>query len=111
MYRVRATYLPRDDMKFDYDYYFREHVALAQRQTSGKLNIVKIEVETEEELLLESGDKCSPLVFIIHLETLQDVDKLRQFFQSPDIVALQEDVPKYTNCELKWTVSKLHEIG
>ena len=61
MYRVRATYLPRDDMQFDYEYYFREHVALAQKQTSGKLNIVKIEVETEEELLFESGGQVFTL--------------------------------------------------
>lgn len=111
MYRIRATYLPRDDMKFDHEYYFREHVALAQKQTAGKVNIKKIEVESEEELLLETGDKCSPLVFILHLETLKDVEQFRQFFQTPDIVPLFEDVPKYTNCEIKWTVSKLHEVG
>ncbi len=111
MYTVRATYLPREDMEFDLDYYFREHVKLAKTQTEGKINFAKIEVETEAEVLQEPGAKRSPCVFVVHLETLEEVEKMRHFFETPDVLPLAEDVAKYTNCDIEWTVAKLHEVG
>jgi len=111
MYTVRATYLPRDDMEFDLDYYFREHVRLAKSQTAGKIDFKKIEVETGAEVLQQPGEKRSPCVFVVYLETLEEVEKFRKFFETPDVVPLAEDVPKYTNCDIEWTVAEVHEVG
>ena len=111
MYTVRATYLPRDDMKFDFDYYFREHVKLAKQQTAGKIDFKRIEIESDAEVLQEPGAKRSPCVFVVYLETLEEVDRFRRFFESPDVIPLAEDVPNYTNCELEWTVARVHAVA
>ena len=35
MYSIRATYIPREDMSFDRDYYVKHHIPLAQKQLAG----------------------------------------------------------------------------
>ena len=109
MYKVRATYLRDAQSWFDLDYYFREHVPLAQRSTAGKLNIHRIEVETDETLLLEPATQRSPCVFCLYFETLEDVEAFRRFLQGPDTDALREDVAHYTNCALEWTVCEVKD--
>lgn len=110
MYKVRATYLPREDMHFDLDYYFKVHVPLSKQQAEGKINIVKIDVESSAELLLEPGVKTSPCVFSIYFNNREDVEQFRKFMRGPGVDAMREDVPKYTNCDLEWTVCEVQEV-
>jgi uncharacterized protein (TIGR02118 family) len=110
MYRIRATYLPRPDLVFDLAYYFRVHVPLAQKTTAGKLKIRRMEVESRAESLLEPGSGGAPCVLCIDLETLDDVAAFRRLLQSDAVQALREDVPRYTNCALEWTVSEVRGV-
>ena len=110
MYKVRATYLPRPDMTFDLEYYFRVHVPLAGSQTAGKLNIRRIDVETGATSLLDPGQKGTPCVFCVYFDTEADVERFRKFLRSEQVEPLRDDVPNYTNCELEWTVAKVHEV-
>ena len=110
MYKVRATYLPRDGMHFDMSYYLREHVALARAKTSGKLNISRIEVEVNTTLLMEPGTLRTPCVFCLYFADHEDVESFRRFLDSPDTDALREDVPRYTNCEMEWSVCEVLEV-
>jgi uncharacterized protein (TIGR02118 family) len=110
MYKVRATYLPRKDMRFDMDYYLREHVPLAKARTAGKLNISRIEVEAGATLLMEPGERCSPCVFCLYFASREDVEAFRHFLNSTDTELLRQDVPRYTNCELEWTVCEVNEV-
>jgi hypothetical protein len=110
MYKVRATYLWRPGMVFDLDYYFRVHVPLAQAQTRGRVNIRRIEVESETTLLLDRGVTRSPCAFSMYFDTAEDVARYLAFFRSDGVAPLRDDVPNYTNCELEWTVSKVHDV-
>jgi len=110
MYKVRATYLPRDDMEFDLDYYFRVHVPLAQATSAGKLDIVKMDVETDATVLLSPESRETPCVLSLYFETAEDVEVFRRFLSSDQVDSLRDDVAQYTNCELQWTVAKLHEV-
>lgn len=110
MYKIRATYLPRDEMTFDRDYYFRVHVPLAKAQAEGRIAIRKIEVETGAELLLEPGEKRSPCAFCLYFDTRDDVERFRRFLVGPATRPMREDVPRYTNCELEWTVCEVTQV-
>lgn len=107
MYKIRATYLPRDDMKFDLEYYFRVHVPLAAANMDPRIAVHKVEVESNAEFLLEPGRKATPCVFTVYLDDKRDVDRFREFLQSDGVTPMREDVPKYTNCELEWTVCEV----
>jgi hypothetical protein len=110
MYKVRATYVPRDGMRFDLDYYFRVHVPLARRQAAGKLRILKIEVETGAVPLMQPDARLSPCVFCIYLRDRDDVEAFRRFLTSADTDPMRRDVPAYTNCDLEWAVCEVHEV-
>lgn len=110
MYKVRATYLPRADMTFDIEYYFRVHVPLSVSQTAGKLNILKIDVETDAALLLDASSKRTPCVFSVYFESAADVEQFRRFLTSDAVAPMRDDVSNYTNCDLEWTVTKVHEV-
>jgi hypothetical protein len=110
MYKVRATYLPREGTWFDMDYYLREHVPLARAQTEGRLNIARIEVEAGTSLLMEPAEARSPCVFSLYFASPEDVEAFRRFLTSADTEPLRRDVPRYTNCELEWTVCEVIEV-
>lgn len=109
MYRIRATYLPRPDMVFDLEYYFRVHVPLARETTAGKINIRRMEVEVHSGLLLDPARQGAPCVLCIDLESEEDVAAFSRLLQSDAVQALREDVPRYTNCALEWTVSGIRD--
>lgn len=110
MFKVRATYLPRSDMRFDLDHYFRVHVPLAKAQADGRVNVRKIDVETGATLLLDPEVQRAPCVFSIYFDTAEDVEAFRRFLLSPATAPMREDVPKYTNCELEWTVCEVTDV-
>lgn len=109
MYKIKATYLPRPDMSFDLDYYFRVHVPLSQAHMDPGIAVHKIEVESKAESLLKPGSKSTPCVFSVYLKTREDVDRFREFLQSDGVAPMRDDVPKYTNCEIEWTVCEVAE--
>lgn len=110
MYKIRATYLPRADMTFDMTYYLREHVALARKQTAGRVAIRRMEVEMDTTPLPGTGPAQSPCVFSVYLDTRADVEAFRRFLQSDAVEPLREDVARYTNCELEWTLCEVREV-
>lgn len=110
MYKVKATYLPRENMRFDLDYYFKTHVPLAKENSSDKLNIVRIDVESEAELLLDPDTKCTPCVFSIYFNNKEDVETFRNVMRSSAIEPMRKDVEQYTNCEIEWTVCEVQEV-
>jgi hypothetical protein len=110
MFKVRASYLPRADGWFDLDYYLREHVRLARQQTDGRLDILRIEVESHSTALLDPALKLAPCVFCLYFREHADVDAFRAFLSSPAVEPLRADVPRYTNCELEWTVCEVREV-
>ena len=109
MYRIRATYLPCESMKFDREYYLENHVALAHQQLAGKVQAKKIDVEFNVVSLFNQELVKSPCIFNLYVETSDDVAAFQAFMQSEAVQVLKEDVAKYTNCELEWTVSELVE--
>ncbi|MEX2124210.1 MAG: EthD family reductase [Woeseia sp.] len=109
MFKIRGTYLPKPGMHFDLDYYFRVHVPLAQQQTAGRLRIQKVEVETHTAPLLGPDEPSTPCVFCVYLPEKEDLESFRQFLTSPHADPLKEDVIRYTNCDLQWTVCQVHE--
>ena len=109
MFKIRATYLPRQDMVFDLDYYFRVHVPLAAAHLDPGIAVQKIEVESDAEFLLEPGRKATPCAFTVYLPDRKTVDRFREFLQSDGVAPMKADVPKYTNCELEWTVCEVTE--
>lgn len=110
MFKVRATYLPRADMHFDLEYYLRVHVPLAKAQGRGRLDIRRIEVEAGAVLLDDPSARRAPCVFCLYFDTARDVEAFRQFMSGPHVEPMRADVPRYTNCELEWTVCEVHEL-
>ncbi len=110
MYKIRATYLPRAGMQFDLDYYFRVHVPLARETTAGRINIRSMEVESGAVLLTDPSSTRSPCVLSLCFDSLDDVDAFRRLLLSDGVEALRADVPRYTNCELEWTLSSVQEV-
>lgn len=97
-------------MEFDFEYYFRVHVPLAKSQATGKLDILRIEVETRSELLMDPGVKGTPCVFCVYFKSREDVDTFRNFMMSAAVQPMRDDVAKYTNCELEWSVCEVREV-
>ncbi len=111
MYKVRATYLWREDMRFDFDHYFRVHVPLARRQHAlGGLQVLRMEIETGATSLLDPAQGRSPLAYSLYFRTLDDIEAFRRYMQSPLTEPLKADVGRYTNCALEWTVSEVREL-
>jgi uncharacterized protein (TIGR02118 family) len=110
MYRIRATYLPRAGMEFDLDYYFRVHVPLAQQVTAGRVNIRSMEVESNAVLLTDPTSKRAACVLSLTFDSLEEVEAFRRLLLSRDVDALRADVPRYTNCDLEWTLSEVRDV-
>jgi hypothetical protein len=49
----------------------------------------------------------SPCVFVLYVETREDVEAFREFRRSSEVVPLREDIEKYSNCASEWTVAKV----
>jgi uncharacterized protein (TIGR02118 family) len=109
-YRIRATYLPRAEMRFDLEYYFRVHVPLARQTTAGRVNIRSMAVESNAVLLTDPSAKRAPCVLSLTFDSPEDVDAFRRLLLSQDVNALCADVPRYTNCDLEWTLSEVRDV-
>jgi hypothetical protein len=107
MYSIRATYIPREDMHFDRDYYIKHHIPLAQKQLAGRVPYLQMHAEFDMRVLMEEEDLRSPCVFVLFVETRQDVEAFREFRRSPEVVPLRKDIEKYTNCVPEWTVAEV----
>ena len=107
MYSIRATYIPREDMHFDRDYYIKHHIPLAQKQLAGRVRYLQMHAEFDMRVLMEEEDLRSPCVFVLYVETREDVEAFREFRRSSEVVPLREDIEKYTNCIPEWTVAEV----
>jgi hypothetical protein len=56
MYSIRATYIPRENMRFDRDYYLENHIPLAQRQLAGRVRYLQMHAEFDMHVLLDGVD-------------------------------------------------------
>lgn len=112
MFRVSATYFPQDDMFFDADHYENVHIPLAAHQMK-KAGVVYegIEVVFDEKLIEGDNATVSPCVFSVYFNSLNEVKKFQAFRNSPDVEPLRDDLPKYTNCSNRWTVSRVVRAG
>ena len=109
MYVIRATYLPRDGMHFDADYYMRVHMPLARRLLGGRVNFVKMHAEFDMRVLMDGAELRSPCIFVLYVDSAADVEAFRRFRSGPQVEPLKLDVPKYTNCKSEWTVARVME--
>ena len=107
MYSIRATYIPREDMHFDRDYYIKHHIPLAQKQLAGRVRYLQMHAEFDMRVLTEEEDLRSPCVFVLYVETKEDVEAFREFRLGSEVVPLREDIEKYTNCVPEWTVAEV----
>ena len=107
MYVIRATYIPRNDIHFDRDYYLKNHIPLAKRLIDGRVNYLQIQAEFDMRDLMQGDELQSPCVMNLLVETEEDVDNFRAFMVSEDVVPLGEDVKNYTNCDVEWTVAEV----
>ena len=107
MYSIRATYIPREDMHFDRDYYIKHHIPLAQKQLAGRVRYLQMHAEFDMRVLMEEEDLRSPCVFVLSVQTREDVEAFREFRRSSEVVPLREDIEKYTNCVPEWTVAEV----
>ncbi|MDE0755777.1 MAG: hypothetical protein OSB26_14120 [Woeseiaceae bacterium] len=107
MYSIRATYIPRENMRFDRDYYLENHIPLAQRQLAGRVRYLQMHAEFDMHVLLDGDALRSPCVFVLYVETLEDVSAFNSFRLSSDVVPLREDIDKYTNCVPEWTMAEV----
>jgi len=58
-------------------------------------------------VLMEEEDLRSPCVFVLYVETKEDVEAFREFRRGSEVVPLREDIEKYTNCVPEWTVAEV----
>lgn len=107
MYVIRATYIPRNDIHFDRDYYLKNHIPLAKRLIDGRVNYLQIQAEFDMRDLMQGDELQSPCVMNLLVETEEDVNNFRAFMVSEDVVPLGEDVKNYTNCDVEWTVAEV----
>jgi hypothetical protein len=49
-------------------------------------------------------------VFTLYFASPEDVEAFRHFLASANTEPLRRDVPRYTNCELEWTVCEVIEV-
>ena len=107
MYVIRATYIPRDDIHFDRDYYVKHHIPLAQKLIDGRVDYLRMQVEFDMRDLMQGDVLQSPCVMVLLVETEEDVNNFKAFMVSEDVVPLGEDVKNYTNCDVEWTVAEV----
>ena len=107
MYAIRATYISRDDMHFDQDYYIKNHIPLAQKQLAGRVRYLMMHAEFDMRVLMDGDELRSPCVFVLYVQTMDDVEAFREFRRGPEVLPLRDDIAKYTNCDVEWTVAKV----
>ena len=107
MYSIRATYIPREDMHFDRAYYIKHHIPLAQKQLAGHVRYLQMHAEFDMHVLTEEKGLRSPCIFVLYVQSREDVKAFREFRRSSEVVPLREDIEKYTNCVPEWTVAEV----
>lgn len=107
MYAIRATYLPRDGMYFDREYYAAHHMRIAREQLKNRVHYLEMYAEFDMRVLMDGNELRSPCVFVLLVENVADVEAFRQFRSGPHVRPLREDAKKYTNCSLEWTVAEI----
>ena len=107
MYVIRATYIPREDMHFDRDYYVKNHLSLARKLLVGRIEYLDMYAEFDVRDLMQGDKVQSPCVMNLLLETEDDVKKFGAFMTSEDVIPLAEDAANYTNCDVKWTIAEV----
>lgn len=107
MFAVHAVYQPRADMRFDRDYYLAHHVPLAEKTFAGKVPAKGFRVYWDTGSLFDAEAAAAPCTLEILFETMADVNRFRDFVAGPESRALHDDIPKYTNCAVAWTVSEI----
>ncbi|MFQ5982918.1 MAG: EthD domain-containing protein [Woeseiaceae bacterium] len=94
-------------MHFDRDYYVKHHIPLAQKQLAGRVRYLQMHAEFDMHVLMDGDDLRSPCVFVLYVETWKDVEAFQAFRRSSEVGPLREDIEKYTNCDLEWTVAEV----
>jgi hypothetical protein len=69
MYVIRATYIPRDDIHFDRDYYLKNYIPLAKRLIDRRVNYLQIQAEFDMRDLMQGDELQSPCVMVLLVET------------------------------------------
>ena len=98
MYSIRATYIPREDMHFDREYYVKHHIPLAQKQLAGHVSYLQMHAEFDKRMLMDGNDLRSPCVCVLYVATWEDVEAFREFRCGSDVLPLRDDIDRYTNC-------------
>ncbi len=107
MFTIRATYIPRDDMFFDKEYYVSHHMPLAKKLLKDQVNYISMHVEFDAYVMMNETELHSPGVFVLTVESKSDVDDFNIFRRSDNVIPLREDIKNYTNCIPEWTVAEL----
>ncbi len=107
MYAIRATYLPREDMHFDSEYYVKNHLALARSLLDGRIKYIDMHAEFEVRELMQGETLYSPCIMVLLVETEDQVERFREFMRSEHVLPLVADLEHYTNCEARWSVSEV----
>ena len=107
MYAIRATYLARDDMYFDQEYYVNYHMPLAQKLLSGRVKYVQMYAEFVTRVMMQENELRSPGIFVLMVESKAEIQAFNLFRRSEHVKPLREDIKNYTNCEPEWTVAEL----
>jgi len=107
MFAIRATYIPRDDMYFDKEYYMSHHMPLAKKLLKDQVNYISMYAEFNSCVMMNETELRSPAVFVLTVESESDVDDFNTFRRSDNVIPLREDIKNYTNCISEWTVAEL----
>ena len=107
MFTIRATYIPRDDMRFDKEYYVSHHLPLAHKLLAGRIHYLQMYAEFDTCVLMNGNELRSPGVFVLLVESIDDVENFRAFRSSDDVKPLRDDIINYTNCDSEWTVAEV----
>ena len=107
MFTIRATYIPRDDMFFDKEYYISHHMPLVKKLLKDQVNYISMHVEFDAYVMMKETELRSHGVFVLTVESKSDVDDFNIFRRSDNVIPLREDIKNYTNCIPEWTVAEL----
>ena len=127
MHKVSAIYVPPEgaDIWFDRDYYNAVHVPMMARDFAGKVPFTKLELQWNVTEMVNTKTATpsansthsppnvvvSPFVADIYFDTEEDARRFADFVVSNDAASLHTDVPKYTNCDIKWVISEIELPG
>jgi len=107
MYVIRATYLPKNDMHFDKEYYATYHIPLARTLLAGHVNYLQMYAEFDTRVMMREHELRAPGVFVLVVESEAEVDRFNAFRRSEHVLPLRDDIKNYTNCEPEWTVAEV----